>query len=67
MSRKLCSFKSITLQLFWMWHDYWSDFWIAVAKEARQSDSHFLAYVAVSKAQMHVDLQLGAAEAISEL
>lgn len=67
MSRKFCSFKSIGLQLYWMWHDYWSDFWIAVAKEARMKDERFLAYVAISKARMHVDLQLGAAEAISNL
>lgn len=67
MSRKFCSFKSIGLQLYWMWHDYWSDFWIAVAKDARMKDERFLAYIAVSKARMHVDLQLGAAEEISKL
>lgn len=67
MSKKVTSWKSIGLQLFWMWHDWWSDIWGFVAEYATENDCQFLQYVAVAKTEYHVAMMSAACEKMLNL
>lgn len=67
MSKKVTNWKSIGLQLFWMWHDWWSDVWGFVVEYATENDCQFLHYVAMAKAEYHVAMMFAACEKMLHL
>lgn len=66
MNHKI-SRKSILLEVFWMWHDYWGDVWRSIAEWAKKEDYMFTAYVAMTKTVYHEGLQAAACEKMNTM
>ena len=64
---KKYTWKSIALEIFWMWHDWWGDTWHSIAEWANEEDCQFIRYVAMTKTVYHRAMDAVVCEKMSNL